>query len=79
MRISMYSLMFAIWAILNTTRRDPSGQGEGSDPQFPIGGIARERGGTTNVSHDPVKLRGRRYSPDERRLAVDTDRFRPAC
>ena len=65
-------------AILFGTRRDPSGQGEGSNPQFPIGGTARERGGTTNASHDSVKLRGRRYSPDERRLAVETDRFHPA-
>jgi hypothetical protein len=39
----------------------PSGQGERK--QFPIGGTARER----YQAQDPVKLRGRRYSPDRRR------------
>ena len=65
-RISMYSLMFAIWAILNATGE----AGAGCGAKAPIPDRRYSPRAMHNVSHDPVKLRSRRYSPDERRLAV---------
>ncbi len=55
----------------------PSGQGESEGResvnrrQFPIGGKAHERIAISD-RHDPVKLRSRPYSRDERRLASGT-------
>jgi hypothetical protein len=50
----------------------PSGLGENrmyEDGLFPTGGKAREQTNAYVPLHDPVKFRGRRYSPDERRYA----------